>query len=358
MQGVIDALSRADGLPVRRHTLLSILWPSIYFAGICGAHATEDVDVAKYLLDGVMSARASWVTGIARVTGASSMRTETGWTKTDVDVTISFDTSVSSVRYDILAGGHKQGGVYIRTAEMQIECINEAGGVVVIKGLDESPSGFVFAPDLHAIGLLPVRDFLAGNTLDQFRLLLEQFALHSLKLSQSNSVLSLRKSLPDGSHELLIQINESRGFAVTEFAVRHLLKGESEPRVAAVTKTRWEGIDDTFVPVQMESEIEGRKCNLKIEWKSFNKSIDPSLFKVEHIGIRDGALIVDRRLGHGVIVGKLGVRDYIPPARTDVDTGDEQSSSQSSWIRRVLLGFNVLLVFALLFAVIKRRYRR
>jgi hypothetical protein len=134
--------------------------------GLSGTVAlkADDEDLAEYLISGVMSERESWVTGVARVSGTTSRFTNSGWEESQYDVTISFDNSISSVRYDIRAGGPTTvGGVYIKTPDKQVECLNESGSVAIIKGVDESPSGFVIAPDLHSLGLLPVRDFLNGG---------------------------------------------------------------------------------------------------------------------------------------------------------------------------------------------------
>lgn len=314
--------------------------------GLSDCRADQDeTDYGEYLINGVISARESWVCGVVSIDGSFTLRD--GSEKNEVRIEGAFDFSSLSHRFVISKGIHGN-GVCISTPEMRVECLDDNGSCVNIMPPDSKPSPFVIAPDIRLIGLVPISDFLKAGRggLGDFRKVLASMSCETARrLKDGKSIVGFTQNVPGGIFRYEFVIDVASNFAVERATVRvDLDSGES--KTVYENKLQSSIVNESAVPSAWAGTMDDSSCTVSLDWKKFNEPLDSILFTVDSIPVRQGSLIVDHRVsGKPTIIGRLGTPDYVPPSERLQDGGMPPSRSSRPLIYVSLLAILVLSIW-------------
>jgi hypothetical protein len=117
------------------------------------------------------------------------------------------------------------------------------------------------------------------------------------------------------------RINEAKGFTFEKLEFGE--KSTDDPKrlwVTAESECEWECIDDIWVPVKYKhrSEFGRDQVELSLKWLNVGGPLSDEEFDIESLGVPKGTIIIDERLGEGVILGYTkGSHEPPPLLRSD-----------------------------------------
>ena len=333
-------------------------------------------ELAAFVLAGWKSERERVVSGIVRIYGQCDYNTNLGVEApfNTFDVTYSFDSSQSAERFDIVSynGGR---GAWLRLADRKVAWQDGDGTVVTI----DSPhvrlaEGFANC-DIRQLPLGGVSKLSDDSAFSGLVDLLEGADLAVERIEPSKYRLSFalpvsgEYSIEHNATRCSLVIDELRGYAVEshrighwaskEFLEEHAIPESLLQLQSVETETEWVEKESVWVPTRIESaDGDGsRKMSVMLDWQSLNEPLDAGIFDVQRIGAPDGTYVVDNRLspGEGVIVGKIGDRDYVHAAQMPAAAShplEPKDLSRRTWW---LLGTNVVGGIAIVCLVWYRR---
>ena len=319
------------------------------------------------LMDGMRDARERLRSGIYRATGRLAVKTPTAgladgdcvlfcafdddkhWFRFDREQPVKLPDAESKVDDDkprqlVL---RQMAGKFARTPEQTVYWDTDSANLTVSSPSDVSVLlGLVHPFDVRTIGLLGWSGYQINTAFSDILQVLTSQKIISI-ISDGPSIFHITELFGEADFARRdLWIDANRGYSPIRLELRYKLQSgiaEEWPAPTVVSESTWNKTGEVWVPATFTFD-EGTNSphsvhqQLQFEWQSVNAPVDEQFFEPEGFDVDPDTIIVDRRLGKPIIIGKVGDPDYEPPPPFAV------APNGNTWNSKIVVAVAVVLL--------------
>lgn len=208
--------------------------------------------------------------------------------------------------------------------------------------------------DMHAVGLCSYQTLARGGTLAGVWKAFDKAKLVKASLEGDIGVVVMDPSYDAGRTQIVYWIDTAHGYIPLRREVRlpTLLGGSVASQRYEV---EWARLKGTMIPLRSSllrpprpGAVLERVEEMRFTWKSVNEEIPKELFAVENLKLREGAYVIDTRLGQPIVEEVIGMDRPLPAV---------PAPREFTWATTILIAVSVALLLAFGVLAVARRRR-
>ncbi len=319
---------------------------------------TEGGKLADFVVAGIKDSRDRLKSGVFRARGRldESARSEYP-VDGEIDIFCAFDFDKGALRFDRLeptwwapakssrAAGEPQaaklvqdGGrlVHLRDRRVQWRVREKTAW---IRGAQEKARSITRPFDIRVIGLMNWAGLDFGVSWQDTLRFVQSLPHHAA--AETDSIYRLVLVDQENEARLALLLDAKKGFSAVRLeqweGPANSTGDWGEP--TEVGETSWAKKNGVWVPTAFYQEVRRpvrKRRELSIEWESVNEPVDEALFTWQGMGLPEGTLVVDERLGKPIKVAAVGVREFSDAAHLP--------GGAWGWFRWLMVAFTVTVV--------------